>query len=81
VERFEAVWLTFDGALHCLAQTSLDPKRASSTAKEFKSSEEAYLASLNDPESVRMLDLVFVALTILFFVVAIAYVNGCEKLR
>ena len=28
-----------------------------------------------------MLDLVFIALTIVFFVVALAYVRGCEKLQ
>jgi hypothetical protein len=28
-----------------------------------------------------MLDLVFIALTIVFFLIALAYVRGCEKLR
>jgi hypothetical protein len=28
-----------------------------------------------------MLDLIFIVATILFFVIAIAYVRGCEKLR
>ena len=29
----------------------------------------------------RMLDLIFVALTIIFFLLALAYVRGCEKLQ
>jgi hypothetical protein len=28
-----------------------------------------------------MLDLIFIAATVLFFLVALAYVRGCEKLR
>jgi len=28
-----------------------------------------------------MLDLIFIAATVLFFLIAIAYVRGCEKLR
>jgi len=28
-----------------------------------------------------MLDLIFIAVTILFFLIAIAYVRGCEKLQ
>jgi hypothetical protein len=28
-----------------------------------------------------MLDLVFIALTIVFFLIALAYVRGCEKLQ
>lgn len=28
-----------------------------------------------------MLDVFYIAITVLFFVVAIAYVHGCEKLR
>jgi succinate-acetate transporter protein len=28
-----------------------------------------------------MLDLIFVAVTIIFFLLAIAYVRGCEKLQ
>lgn len=28
-----------------------------------------------------MLDLVFIAVTILFFLIALAYVRGCEKLQ
>lgn len=28
-----------------------------------------------------MLDLIFVALTIVFFLLALAYVRGCEKLQ
>jgi hypothetical protein len=28
-----------------------------------------------------MLDLIFIAATVLFFLVAIAYVRGCEKLQ
>ncbi len=31
--------------------------------------------------SLQMLDLIFIALTIVFFLVAIAYVHGCEKLQ
>lgn len=30
---------------------------------------------------VKMLDLIFVALTIIFFLIALAYVRGCEKLQ
>jgi len=29
----------------------------------------------------RMLDLIFIATTVLFFLIAIAYVHACEKLR
>lgn len=29
----------------------------------------------------KMLDLIFVALTVIFFLIAVAYVRGCEKLR
>ena len=29
----------------------------------------------------RVLDLIFVALTIVFFLIALAYVRGCEKLQ
>jgi len=28
-----------------------------------------------------MLDLIFIGLTILFFLIALAYVRGCEKLQ
>ena len=28
-----------------------------------------------------MLDLIFVAVTIIFFLIALAYVSGCEKLQ
>jgi hypothetical protein len=28
-----------------------------------------------------MLDLIFIAVTIIFFLVALAYVRGCEKLQ
>ena len=28
-----------------------------------------------------MLDLVFIALTVVFFLIALAYVRGCEKLQ
>jgi len=28
-----------------------------------------------------MLDLIFITLTILFFLIALAYVRGCEKLQ
>jgi hypothetical protein len=28
-----------------------------------------------------MLDLIFIAATVLFFLIAIAYVRGCEKLQ
>jgi len=28
-----------------------------------------------------MLDLIFIAATVLFFLIAVAYVRGCEKLR
>jgi len=29
----------------------------------------------------RMLDLIFIAVTIAFFLIALAYVRGCEKLQ
>jgi len=29
----------------------------------------------------RVLDLIFVALTVVFFLIALAYVRGCEKLQ
>lgn len=32
-------------------------------------------------EVCRMLDLIYVAITILFFLIALAYVRGCEKLQ
>jgi hypothetical protein len=44
----------------------------------------SYLSSATtstEPEAVRMLDLVFIVITILFFLVALAYVQACEKLR
>jgi len=32
-------------------------------------------------ENPEMLDLIFIAVTILFFVIALAYVRACEKLQ
>jgi hypothetical protein len=34
-----------------------------------------------DDSEAKMLDLIFVALTIAFFALALAYVRGCEKLQ
>jgi succinate-acetate transporter protein len=36
--------------------------------------------SLSDTRKI-MLDFIFIGLTILFFLIALAYVRGCEKLR
>jgi len=32
-------------------------------------------------QEIEMLDLIFIALTVVFFLIAIAYVGACERLR
>jgi hypothetical protein len=41
----------------------------------------AHLDRVNLQGGTTLLDLVYIGLTILFFVIAIGYVRGCEKLR
>ncbi len=73
-QRSAVVRLALYGAVYCLA-------RATSRAQAAFAAPSTESTLAIHAEGITLMDLIYIGLTILFFLLALAYVRGCEKLQ